>query len=87
MFEPNERFKTVVINLINDGVFEPAETFQVILKNNVARRLHFPSQAVVTIQSEDSKYLFTRRLFLCVVFNKKRNMIHALFSMWIKLVH
>ena len=55
VFEPNEHSKEVVITITNDGLFEPPETFEVFLKNNIEEYLRFPRRAVVTIQSDDSK--------------------------------
>ena len=55
VFEPNERSKSVGINIIDDTVFEAAEQFEVSLTSDVANHLEFPSTAMVTILNDDSE--------------------------------
>ena len=58
VFQPDETTKTVIINIIDDGIFETAEEFEVSLTSDVAHQLSYPSRAVVTINSDDSKSMF-----------------------------
>ncbi|HKS29654.1 MAG TPA: Calx-beta domain-containing protein [Pyrinomonadaceae bacterium] len=54
-FAPGESTKTISISLLNDNVFEIAETFNVTLTNGVGAALAAPVTAVVSIVDDDLK--------------------------------
>ena len=57
VFERDERMKQVSIDIIDDSLDETDEIFEVVLKSDVQEQLDFPSQAEVTIKSDDGKLL------------------------------
>lgn len=57
-FLPGQTNQLVNVSLIDDAKVEPAETFEIELRNPVWGRLGFATNAVVTILDDDTEFLF-----------------------------
>lgn len=56
IFVPNERFKTVLVPIIDDILGEPAETFSFSLGNPTNASLGSPAEATITIRDNEAVY-------------------------------
>jgi hypothetical protein len=60
IFAPGETRKTISIPLLNDGLFENAETFRVVLRNPAGLSLSVPNVFTFTIDDNERGYSIER---------------------------